>query len=103
MVRLIVMYEKPSDVEAFDRHYREVHVPLAKKLAGLRRFTLGRRGVSVRGEPFHLAAELDWEDMTAVQRAFQSPEGQATAQDVTDHLQPLCPGIRSVIVQVEEA
>lgn len=29
MVRFLVVYEKPQDPEEFDRHYREVHLPLA--------------------------------------------------------------------------
>ena len=34
MVRFIVLWKNtPTDVDAFDRHYREVHIPLAKKLA----------------------------------------------------------------------
>ena len=36
MVRFIVLYDKPEDTEAFDRHYREIHIPLTKKLPGLR-------------------------------------------------------------------
>ncbi|MBV9710422.1 MAG: EthD family reductase [Ktedonobacteraceae bacterium] len=35
------------------------------------------------GEPYYLIAELGWDDMAALQEAFQSPEGQATAQDVS--------------------
>jgi uncharacterized protein (TIGR02118 family) len=38
MVRFLVLYDQPEDPEAFDRHYREVHIPLAKKLPGLRRY-----------------------------------------------------------------
>ena len=36
MVRFMVLYDQPEDAEAFDRHYRVVHIPLAKKLPGLR-------------------------------------------------------------------
>lgn len=40
MARFVVMYDTPSDIEAFERHYREVHIPLAKQLPGLRRYTV---------------------------------------------------------------
>jgi len=39
MARFIVMYDTPSDVEAFERHYNDVHIPLAKQYPGLRRYT----------------------------------------------------------------
>ena len=41
-VRLLVGYEMPADPEAFDRHYDQVHIPLGRRLPGLRRYTVGR-------------------------------------------------------------
>ncbi len=35
MARMVVIYPTPKDVEAFDRHYFEIHVPLAKRFRGL--------------------------------------------------------------------
>ncbi|WP_248962904.1 hypothetical protein [Sphaerisporangium perillae] len=29
MARFVVMYDTPSDVDAFKRHYNDVHIPLA--------------------------------------------------------------------------
>src|SRR5438132_577185 len=102
MVRFVVLYNKPNDIEAFERHYREIHIPLTKKLAGLRRYTLSRNPAPVRGgEPYYLIAELDWDDMTSLQQAFQSPEGQANAADVANNLAKLSPGIRSMIYELE--
>jgi uncharacterized protein (TIGR02118 family) len=100
MVRFLVLYDQPEDPETFDRHYREVHIPLARKLPGLRRYTISRNARSVRGGEYYLVAELDWDDMEALQRDFQSPEGQATAADV----QELAPEgkVRSLIYQLEE-
>ena len=102
MVRFLVLYDTPSDIEAFERHYREVHIPLAKKLAGLRRYTLSRDAAPVRGgEAYYLIAELDWDDMDALKRAFQSPEGEATAADVAN-LEKLSPGVHAMIFELEE-
>src|SRR5512133_3577893 len=100
MVRFLVLYDQPEDPEAFDRHYREVHIPLARKLPGLRRYTISRNARSVRGAESYLVAELDWDDIEALQRDFQSPEGQATAADV----EQLAPEgkVRSMIYQLEE-
>lgn len=59
MVRFLVLYKQPHDPAAFDRHYREIHIPLAKKLPGLRRYTISRDPGAVRGgEPYYLIAEL---------------------------------------------
>ena len=38
MARMLVIYRTPKNVEAFDRHYFEIHVPLAKKIPGLRKY-----------------------------------------------------------------
>ncbi|MGO9781118.1 MAG: EthD family reductase [Streptosporangiaceae bacterium] len=35
--RFLALYETPADPEAFDRHYREIHIPLECRLPGLRR------------------------------------------------------------------
>jgi len=48
MVRFLVVYETPADPAGFNRHYQEVHVPLAKQLPGLRRCTLSRACTPVR-------------------------------------------------------
>ena len=100
MVRFLVLYNKPEDPAAFDRHYREVHIPLTKNLPGLRRYTIGRYATAIRGgEPYYLIAELEWDDMAALQKAFQSPEGLATAQDVPKFASG---GVRSMVYEVEE-
>lgn len=78
-----MLYPKPDNPESFDRHYREVHIPLAKKLPGLRRYTVSRGSGRVRGgDPYYLVAELDWDDRESMQLAFQSPEGKAASEDV---------------------
>jgi uncharacterized protein (TIGR02118 family) len=100
MVRFLVLYNTPADVKEFERHYREVHIPLAKRLPGLRRYTISRLAAAVRGgEPYHLVAELDWDDMAALQQAFASPEGRATAQDVPTFATG---GVQSMIYELEE-
>jgi uncharacterized protein (TIGR02118 family) len=101
MVRFLVLYQQPTDVAAFEHHYFDVHVPLAQKLPGLRKYTLSRNASAVRGPaPYYLVAELDWDDMASLQRDFASPLGQATGKDV-ENLEALSPGIQSMILELE--
>jgi uncharacterized protein (TIGR02118 family) len=99
--RFLALYETPADPEAFDRHYREIHIPLGRRLPGLRRYAVSRDVAAVRGAPYYLVAELDWDTMDELRAAFASPEGRATAADAA-RLQERVP-VRSVIFAVEEA
>ena len=83
MVRLLVLYETPENPEAFDRHYNEVHIPLARQLPGLLRYTVSRNISATRGgKEFYLVAELDWESLEAMQAAMTSEIGKETTADV---------------------
>lgn len=83
MVKLIVLYAHPEDAAAFDRHYAEVHVPLARKIPGLRRMELARVKGSPGGQPrYHLVAELYFDDMGALEAGLKSPEGKAAGKDI---------------------
>lgn len=99
MVRFVILYDVPADTAAFDAHYHDVHLPLAKKLPGLRRYTISRGLTTVQGAKVHLAAELDFDDMAALQAAFGSPEGQAAAKDVGEFAGDR---VQSMIFEVEE-
>ena len=103
MVRFLILWKNtPTDVDAFEQHYREVHIPLAKQLAGLRRYTLSRNASPVRGgEPHYRVAELDWDDMAALRMAMQSLEGRATSEDVAK-LAEWSPGVHSMVYELEE-
>ena len=84
MARLVVLYKTPQDAAAFDKHYFGAHIPLAKKIPGLRKYEVSHGLVATPAGPseFHLVATLYFDDMTAIQKAFASAEGQATAADV---------------------
>jgi uncharacterized protein (TIGR02118 family) len=42
MARMTVIYRTPADAAAFDKHYFETHVPLAKKIPGLRKYEVSQ-------------------------------------------------------------
>ena len=99
MARFVVMCDTPSDIEVFERHYREVHVPLAKQLPGLRRYTVSHDATPVIGEPYHLVAMLDWEDMESQGAAPDSKTGNKTAEDAITNLSRYTT-IRGMIIQL---
>ena len=80
MVRLLVLYNPPEDAVAFDKYYNEIHIPLAKQLPGLVRYTISRNLAA--NAQYYLIAELDWADMASAQAALRSPVGAACAADV---------------------
>ncbi len=84
MAQLVVMYKTPKDAAAFDKHYAEKHVPLAKKIPGVRKYEISQGPVATPGGPsgYHLVAILQFDDLAAIQRGFGSAEGQAAVADV---------------------
>ena len=84
MAELVVMYKTPKDTAAFDKHYFETHVPIAKKIPGLRKFGTcqGPVGTPMGPSAFHLIAMLTFDSVAAIQAGFASPEGKAAAADV---------------------
>jgi uncharacterized protein (TIGR02118 family) len=82
--QLTALYNQPEDVAAFDKHYDEVHAPLAAKLPGLQRFTINRPGPDQDGNKptYHLIAVLEWADQAALDAAFAGPEGEAAMADL---------------------
>ena len=83
MARMVVIYRTPKNVEAFDRHYFEIRVPLAKKLPGLRKYEVSDGRSERRWEPpmFIGSERCIFDDLAAIEKAFASAEGQAAGAD----------------------
>ena len=84
MAKLIALYKTPKNAAAFDAYYFTKHVPLAKKIPGLRRYDVSSGPVGAPGGPagIHLIATLYFDSMADIQAALGSPAGQATAADL---------------------
>ena len=69
MARLLALYRTPKDPAAFDHYYFATHVPLAKKIPGLRKYdvssgtALGPEGPS----NFHLVAALHFDSLDDIE------------------------------------
>ena len=81
-VKLVVLYTQPADVEAFERHYLDKHVPLVDAMPGLIKAESGKLAPLGRGEQaYYRAAELYFADKAALNAALRSAEGAATGAD----------------------
>jgi uncharacterized protein (TIGR02118 family) len=84
MTRLTVLYGHPADPAEFDRYYHEVHIPIAKRMRGLKGWTIGRCESTKPGEqpPYYLIVGLYAPTRADLEAILASPEGQAAIADV---------------------
>lgn len=83
MIKLTVLYHPPADPASFDRHYREVHAPLARQIPGVMRFEAGLvTTLDGSTAPYHLMAQLWFDDMASFATGMGSPEGRAASADL---------------------
>jgi len=84
MIRLLILYGHPKDPEAFLKYYNEVHIPIAKKMKGLKGWTIGKATGTPGGKPapYFYVADLVAESRSALEAILESPEGQAAVKDV---------------------
>jgi uncharacterized protein (TIGR02118 family) len=84
MAELVVLYKTPKDPKAFDKHYLETHIPLAKKLPGLRKYTVSKGAIGTPAGPsgLHLVATLTFDSLGDIQAGLASPQGQAAGGDL---------------------
>ena len=83
MVKLIIFFRKPADVDAFEEHFANNHVPLINAMPNMRRAAVTRALGAPRGEPpYYLIHEVYFEDMPALTYALNSPEGRAAGADL---------------------
>lgn len=101
MTRLLVLYGHPQDPAAFDKYYREVHIPLAKRMKGLKKWTVGKVTGTAGDEPspYYYVADLYMESRAAFDEMLASPEGQAAVADVPNYATG---GVTFVYSEIEE-
>lgn len=83
MPRLIVLYKAPEDTEAFDAHYRDVHMPIVSRYPHLRDVRLSQlAGVGGRESAYYLMAEMVFDSAADLDEAMSSEPGAASAKDL---------------------
>lgn len=101
MVRLLVLYGHPQDPAAFDRYYAQVHVPLAKRMQGLKKWTIGKVLGAPDGSPsqYYYAADLYADSREEIEAILATPEGQAAVADVPNYASG---GVTFLYTEVED-
>jgi uncharacterized protein (TIGR02118 family) len=99
-VKLVVMYPRPKDIDAFEKAYQNEHVPMAmEKLKGVTRFVATKVTGSPQGTPpFHRIAELHFASMESLQACAASQGGRETIA----HAASISSGGPPVIMVAEE-
>ena len=84
MAMVLVLYKKPKSAEAFDKYYASVHIPLAKKIPGLKKYEISTGAVGTPAGPseIHLVACLHFDSLDALKAGMGSPEGGAAGGDL---------------------
>ena len=87
MVRLLVLYGHPVDPAAFDRYYEKIHLPLAKRMQGLRKWTIGKVLGTPDGQPhaYYYVADLYADSRADIEAILATPEGKAAVEDVPNY------------------
>jgi uncharacterized protein (TIGR02118 family) len=83
MVKSIALFTTPPDPAAFDSHFFAVHLPLVRRIPGLRSVEVLRlSGLPGFDARYYLMAELTYDSIDALDSANATPEGQAAAIDL---------------------
>lgn len=85
-VKLTVIYDNPTDPQAFEKHYAEVHVPLAAKVPNVQRIESAKVFPKEDGTPTpaYRTADLYFADYATASAALATPAGQALAGDAME-------------------
>jgi uncharacterized protein (TIGR02118 family) len=79
--KLVILFNRPDNLAEFERRWSEEFVPLAGKMPGLRKVVVSHvQGGPAGPAPICLIHELHFDDMEALTRAMNSPEGVAAGQ-----------------------
>ncbi|PJB19623.1 MAG: EthD family reductase [Flavobacteriaceae bacterium CG_4_9_14_3_um_filter_33_16] len=84
MIKLTVLYGHPTEINAFESYYANTHLPIAAKLTGHKKLELTKFLNAPDGAKpdYYRMAEFWYRDPEALQKAMNSPEGNATAGDL---------------------
>jgi uncharacterized protein (TIGR02118 family) len=99
-VKVVMIYPRPQDEEAFEQSYLHEHVPLAEaKLKGLTRLVLTKVTGSPQGKiAAYRIAEAYFSSMNDLQATMESDGGK----EVLDHARSISSGGQPLVLFCEE-
>jgi uncharacterized protein (TIGR02118 family) len=85
MYRMLVSYGQPLEPDVFDAYYRDIHLPLAGRIPGVRSFAAGH-GEQLADNPTsaYFLAEIVFDSREDALAGLSSAHGQAAAADVAN-------------------
>ncbi|MBH3470578.1 EthD family reductase [Pseudomonas putida] len=83
MKRVVVVYELPENPAEFERHYRDVHIPLVKKMPNLVAIEASISGSTSAAQDWHTVAIMTFRTQAELDESLASPEGIAAVEDVS--------------------
>jgi uncharacterized protein (TIGR02118 family) len=99
--KLVVIYPRPTDLEAFEKAYVDDHVPMAKeKIKGMTKFVATKVLGTPDGQtpPFYRIAELHFPSI----EALKASAGSAGAQEAVAHAISISSGGTPIFLIAEE-
>jgi uncharacterized protein (TIGR02118 family) len=83
MISIVAVHGKPTDPEAFDQYYAEVHTPLVQRIPGVLNIRYGRvLEHSAAPSTNHLVCDTYFADRASLDAALASPEMADALADV---------------------
>lgn len=83
MARFIALYPEPEDVDGFEQHIREVHLPIVDRWPDTTAVTASRITGTPRGTdaPYHLAITVDYPDDETMRASLASDASREAGRD----------------------
>lgn len=102
MPQFIALYPQPDDVEGFESHYRDVHMPIVEEWPNVTEATVTRVTGTPRGTeaPYHLVSVVSFDSEEEMREALTSDPGRRSGKDAAEMAQRF--GIVPVLMLGEE-
>ncbi len=86
MRKLLVTYTRPDDIDGFEKHFREVHAPMLRRIPGLKKLVVNRVTGNALGSPpsLYLIVGLQFGPKEDYEAAMRSPENIEVGRDAVE-------------------
>ena len=102
MYQIIVLYGVPTDSEAFNQYYKDVHIPLVQKMPHLKSFSVSEGPITIigGGGPYYRIALLGYEDLKSLEDSQYSSEGMKASMDAANFATG---GMTALVMEVKDS